>query len=223
MPRSKSTPIAALIVAIVNLVLFIPCLCCSGANAGVGAFAGDGSAFVPDPKMKEDIKKQQQEINNAVPNFKTVELVTNILKVIASIMMVSAAIGLLMKQSWGRLLCILGAAFIILVTLGHAVYQATTTIPAISKVQEEQMKKNPAAGPGLGQGFFQGANYIGLAIQVLLSAGYPLIALFLMMTPPVRDFYSTSARDRRQHEDDLEREDDRREDDYDDRREDYDR
>ena len=50
MPRSKKLPISALIVAIVNLALFIPCLCCSGAGAVIGPAMGDGSGFVGDPK-----------------------------------------------------------------------------------------------------------------------------------------------------------------------------
>src|SRR5262245_28368700 len=223
MARHRSTPVAAIIVAIANLVLYIPCLCTNGAGAVLAPLMGDGSALVSDPKMKEEIKKRQQEQEAAVPNMKSFQMANQIVNVIGSIMMVTAAIGLLMKQSWGRSLCIIAAVFVIVVTLAHTVYQAGVVVPAIAKMQEEQMKKNPGA-PALGQGFFQNLGYLGVAMGAIVIAGYPLVAIVLMMPPPVRRFYSTSALARRPYDDDFDREDDHdRRDDYDDRSDNYDR
>lgn len=202
MARSKKMPIAAILVAIGNLILFAPCFCCSGFGLAFGSAVGDGSVFAVNQQQKEEIKRQQAQLDREVPNMKTIGLIFNAANVLGSMVMVAAAIGLLMKQSWGRMLCILGAALMILITLGNTIYQATSVLPVTLRLQEQQMRQqNPGAAPP--KGFFQGVGYGTLIFMTLFLAGYPLIALILMMTGPVRDFYSGGARDR-SHEDELE-------------------
>ncbi len=217
MPARKKLPAAALAVAIMNLVLFAPCLCCSGFSAAMGAAGDITSSFASTPQQKELQKKTQEAIEKEAPNAKPVGLVFNVINVILSTLMIVAAIGLFMGKPWARLLCILGCIALLLVVAGNSLFEVLVTIPAGSKVFDEQMKNQNAQAP---QGAFGGLMYIGVVLRVLIIGGYAIIAIGLLMTSSVRRAFSGSPIasavdfDDRSREDD---DDDRRRDDRDDR------
>jgi hypothetical protein len=220
MASSKSAPVAATLVAIVNLVLFLPCLCTS-CYSGISVAAGmEGGGFAFDPKQKEQLKKMEAELDQKLPNRKPVGIAFSILGLIDSAAMVAAAIGLLMKKPWGRLACILASVLMIVFSLVSLIYAAAVVMPPTIEAQEAMMKGNP--GPAPPAGMMAAIMYGSLAFSALLNIGYPLLAVFLMMTGSVRAFYSQEAYERRQAEaEGGGRDDDRRRDDDDyDRRDD---
>ncbi len=151
MPRSRKIPVTALFVAIINLVLFVPCLCCSGAGLAMVGAGGGGSDFALDPKQKEELKKQEKIVEEKVPNQKAIGMAFSFGNVLGSILMIVAAIGLLKKQSWGRLVCIFGSILLIVDSLANVGYQAKSVLPVTVKIQEWEMREqNPGAAPPAG-------------------------------------------------------------------------
>lgn len=200
MAGSKSIPAAAMFVAIMNLVLFLPCACCSGIGLVAGPTMGDGTAFVADPEQKKAVEEVNKRLKEKVPNLETVQLLTGGLTLIASLGLVIAAVGLLMRQNWGRLLCIGGAIALILVTLLNVGFQATRVIPVTLEAQKELLFNKGQAGPGA-QEMLGVIAYAALAVNVLIQVGYSLLALLLMFTTSVRKFYTGTG----SAEDDAER------------------
>jgi hypothetical protein len=149
-----------------------------------------------------------------VPSFKAANIGFNVAYVLASLLLMVSAIMLFLKMPIGRTACIIGSAIILLITLAYIAHQAAFVLPAQFKWQQQ----NPAmaAGGGAGLGILKGATYIVLVIAAILYAGYPLLAIGLLMTSSVRRVFSGSAMG---PADDF---DDRGRDDYDDRRRDPD-
>ncbi len=219
MARSKSLPAAALIVGILNLVLFVPCLCISGGSIAVES-AGSLSGFGATAQQKEMQKKLEESIRMEVPNQKAVQLVTSVVEVLCSIGMIVSAIGIFMKQSWGRLLCIISAVLLAIVFTALTIYQAAVVIPGTARATEQALKEQKVP---VSPGMLHAVQYATVIVQALFMVGYPLLAIALLMTPSVRKTFSTSRQTEDGDYDDLGRggDDDRR--DYDDRRrDDYD-
>lgn len=191
MARSKSIPAAAMFVAIMNLILFLPCACCSGIGLVAGPAIGDGTAFAVDPEQKKAVEALNKRLKEKVPNLDTIQLLTGALTLAASLDLVVAAIGLLMRQNWGRILCIGGAILLIVVTLFNVGFQATKVIPVTLEAQKEVMGQQGQAAPGAADALGAIA-YGALAINVVIQVGYSLLALILMLLPSVREFYTGS-------------------------------
>lgn len=164
-------------------------------------------------KMEADLQKE-------MPNGKAIGLVFNVISLVLSIMMVVAAVGLLMRGSWGRTLCMIAAVLLIIVALANVIYQATSVLPVTMKMQEEMLRQqNPNAAPP--PGMFKAIGYGTLIVMAVFMIGYPILAFGMMMMGSVRAFYSGSRRDSFDGPDDdfddrrRDRDDDRRRDDWD--------
>lgn len=176
-------------VAIMNLILFLPCACCSGIGLVAGPALGDGTAFVTDPEQKKAAEELTKRLKENVPNLDTIQFLTGVLTLLASLDLVVAAIGLLMRQNWGRILCIGGAILLIVVTLFNVGLQATKVIPVTLEAQKEIMAQQGQGGPGAAE-MLGIIAYGALAVNVVIQVGYPLLALLLLLTPSVREFYT---------------------------------
>jgi fatty acid desaturase len=221
MARQKSLPPAIWVVVVGNFLLFGTCLCCSGSGLVVGQAIGDGSSFAADPKQKEQIQTQQEELKRELPHAKSINMVFTIFSILCSIIVIAATIGLLLRKQWGWWLCLIGAAIMAVISGVHLLHTAVYQTPVQLRLQQEQMKKQNAP-PGMpGTGFFQGIGYGTLGCMALFVVGYPALAIALLLMPSVRQAY-TPRRRRVVEEYDEEVDgdddyDDRRDDDYDDR------
>jgi len=216
---SPKMPAAAMIVAIVNLVLFVPCLGSACFNTLGGASGMDISEVLAvDAKAKEQAKKINAAMDEKLPNRRAVEIVFSIAGLIYSVAMIFASIGLLLKKPWGRSACLLAAALVIVVSIARLGYSFVALPPAI-ELQEAAMKE-AAAGPAPPPGTMAAVTYGMVGCSGAFMIGYPLLVIILMMTGSVRAFYSTEAYDRRLEETEGGGRDDNRRDDEDDRRDD---
>lgn len=234
----RSKPPVLIIVGVLNLIIGISCLCCMSfamigtlmQDAAVGAQPGQGAAGNnPFEKIAEQAKEQEDFIAKEVPGYKAMQIGVIVIAMLFAIGLLISSIGLFMGQSWGRWMCILVCLFMMLVGVGNAVWRVAMVLPAQQKFMDQQV----AAGkmPG-NQGAFNVGRFGAVGADLLWSVGYPILAIGLLMTPAVRDYFSNKGR---REDDDFDRRGDydddyddrprrRRDDDYDDRfRDDYDR
>jgi hypothetical protein len=222
MARSKKLPAAAIVVGILNLLLYSPCLCCGGIGVVSGA-TGGGASMISDPKMKEEINRQMAFMENEVPAFKAASIGFNVAYAFVGVLLMVSGVLLFFKMPAARTACIIGSVLMLMITLAYIAHQAAFVLPAQFKWQQQ----NPAvaASGGAFMGILKGSTYAVLVGAAILYVGYPALALGLMMMSSVRQAFSGSSSigpdddfddDRRRNEDDA----DRRRDDYDDRRRD---
>jgi hypothetical protein len=220
MAPSKKLPAAAIVVGILNLLLYSPCLCCGGIGIVSGA-TGGGASMISDPKMKEEINRQMAFMENEVPAFKAASIGFNVAYALVGVLLMVSGVLLLLKMPVARTACIIGSVLMLVITLAYIAHQVAFVLPAQFKWQQQ----NPAvaASGGAFMGILKGGTYAVLVGAAILYVGYPALALGLMMMSSVRRTFSGSntigpngdfEEDRR---DDY---DDRRRDDYDDRRRD---
>ena len=205
MPKPKRPPGAAAI-AICNILLGLPCLCCSGAGTVQQAMemANPAPPAPPGQEQKapagqpadpfDDFMRQAEEqgrfMAKEVPHQPKVTLVLDALSLLASIALLVSGVGLLMMRPWGRTLCLIGALALATFSLVEVVYDVIFVIPATRKFDEQQEQKRIAQkqpAPPLSQS--AGAMF-GVAIGALLGVGYPILAMIVMMNPAVRAAYA---------------------------------
>jgi hypothetical protein len=226
-PRSK--PAALTIVAILNLVVGLPCMCCMGLNAGVlaatGGAANQPKAAANDPlgQAMEKMNEQVDFFSKEVPSYKVEQIAYNVVAVLCSIVLVISAIGLFMGRAWGRIGTIAASAVMIIAVLGNTVYTVAAVLPAAKKFEQQQVGQQ--AGPPPPKGAQEVSGFIGVCFALLIGAGYPAAAIAMLMTGPVRQYFAEGASRRDDGYDDRRDDLDRRDDDYDRRRDDdyYDR
>jgi hypothetical protein len=228
MAKRKKKPPVLMIIAILNILIALPCMCCLGSNAVVlVAMPPEQAANQPKPAANNpfgQMMAQQGEqlafIAKESPGYTAEQIGYNIIAVLVSIGLLTSAIGLFMGQSWGRLLCMAACAVMVLAALGNTIYTVAYILPATKKFQSQQLQKGGAPPPpGTSEGRAAGS-VIGIAGVLLVGAGYPVLAIGLLMTSPVRSFFSGGGRrpdddydddfDRRaEQDDDRDDEDDR--------------
>jgi hypothetical protein len=122
------------------------------------------------------------------------------------------------------LLCILCSAFLAVFITAMTIYNVAFVLPVANRIAEQQLKEQKLP---VSQGTVQAIAYGSATVEWLVMAGYPLLAIGLLMTGPVRRAFSADQASGpdddfdqgRRREDDY---DDRRRDDFDDRRRDDD-
>jgi uncharacterized membrane protein len=185
MENRKPIPAGAMIVAIMNLVLFVPCLCLTGGSFALKA-SGGLSGLQAAPEQKEIQQKVEDAIARELPNAKTVDLVSSVVTVLFSIGMIVSAIGLLTRQTWGRTLCLFLSVLLVILAAASTYYAVTVTLPVTDKITEEALKAQKLP---ISPGMAQTISYGFVAVLALFEIGYPILAVALLMTPGVRRMY----------------------------------
>lgn len=210
MPK-RSKPAAVTIVAILNIVVALPCMCCMGFNAVGLAAMGGGAANQPKPAANDPFGQAMAQSNEQInflakeaPGYKAEQIGYNVVAVLCSLVLLIASIGLFMGQAWGRMATIAACAVMILIALGNAVYSAAFIVPAATKFQEQKVAQQ--AGPPPPKGAFEAGGVIGICLGVLVGAGYPAAAIAMLMTGSVREYFAS--RSRRDEHDEYRRDDD---------------
>jgi uncharacterized membrane protein (DUF485 family) len=190
MSSTNSIPGAALFIAIMNLVLFLPCACCSGIGLVAGQTFNDPTLFGSDPQQKQLFEKLQQRTKEKLPNQQTIQLATNGIYLAFSLVIVIGSIGLLSRGNWGRWACLVGFAAIIVTTIISTVYQVAFSIPATIEMQKELLADQGQAPPGIGE-FIGVAMYGTVAVIAFIEIGYAFLGIILLLTPSVANFYGS--------------------------------
>src|SRR5262245_980617 len=205
MPRPKR-PGGAALIAVCNILLGLPCLCCTGITA-----FGNGTDLVnPEPpaapgnkqqappaqqgdkfdQMFEELDEQGQFLAREMPHQSMVMLAINVVLVIASLALLVSGVGLLMLRPWGRMLCLVAALVLATVTTAEIVYDVIFLVPAMKKFDEHLEKKRLAQKQPAPPMSKMDGTTIMLALSALLGVGYPILAIVVMMTAPVRAAYA---------------------------------
>jgi predicted membrane protein DUF2127 len=196
----RKKPPALLMVAIINLVLGLPCMCCMGVGAlGTAAGMGPGGKAQPAPapgqaanpftKFAQDAQEQQEFMAKKAPGYQTGQLAFMIVSAVFSLVLIVTAVGLLLGQSWGRLLCIIACALVIPLGVAHLVHRVVYVLPAAREFTNQKMQKAGGAAPPAGSVELGGA--VGLLPDAAIGVFYPLLAIALLMTGPVREYFAS--------------------------------
>jgi hypothetical protein len=145
-----------------------------------------------------------------VPAFAVVTIGEIIANFALSVMLIIAGIGLLKVQSWGRALSIAYGVLTILVKLADIAFTIAVVNPATERWQQDFQRRHGVAMAGQGDAYM---NNIGWLVGVILSMGYGVVLLIMMLLPSVSAALAGPSRteeydlDRRDDlDDDLERE-----------------
>jgi len=210
MSRPKR-PAGAAFIAVCNILLGLPCLCCTG----VSAFGNGTDVVNPEPpaapgnkqeappaqqgdkidQMFDELDEQGQFLAREVPHQSMVMLAINVVLVIASLALLVSGVGLLIMRPWGRMLCLAAALVLATVTTAEIIYDVIFLVPATKKFDEHLEKKRVAqkqAAPPMSK---MDAVVFVLALTALLGVGYPILAIVVMMTAPVRAAYAGAPAD----------------------------
>lgn len=222
MARKKQSA-AVMAVAIMNLVLGIPCLIC----VPIGLIAGEAFKGMakqnnqaagpnnPFGQMDEQEKFMEQE----APGYQAMRYAGATVSILFALGLILSAILLLGGKPLGRTICLAVCALFAIWTIGNTIYQIAVTMPASKKFFDKQMAQIKGTPPP--KGLFEASTGVGIAISVFIGVGYPILATALLLTPGARRALSSTAAtdfdDR--YNDDFDQSDDRfrQRDDYDDR------
>lgn len=223
---SRKKPAILYVIATLNLILGIPCLCCMSC-AGFGTVAGEvmkppaGAKADPNnplTQMNEQLEEQQKFMVKEVAGYKAIQIGVIVVTILYSLALIISAIGLFMGQSWGRWMCIMACIVMILVGLASTVHNLFVVMPASKKFNEQQAA---AAKPAASGEWYAAGSGVNIALSLAWQLGYPILAIALLMAGPAAGYFSNKGR-----RDNLDRPDedwDRRgNDDIDDRDDDYD-
>jgi hypothetical protein len=214
MPR-RSRPANATFIAVCNILLGLPCLCCSGlisfghgadvietqqanpANAAAQGPAADNEgddANAAKPKnMVEQLLKENDEseayLQKELPRRSIINLGIGIVLVIASLLLSVSGVLLLMNRPFGRTLCLAAAAIMLIGGLADAGYGIGVERPATEKfdrlkAQELKAKNQPPVDVTETEGL-----WVAIGVKAFLCIGYPVLAIAVMMTGLVRNYY----------------------------------
>jgi hypothetical protein len=229
MPRAERSGTITTI-AVINLIIGFPCLCCGGLASGNGLlnysvrkdvdkFKIDDKAAASSPIMQGMQQGMELEIfkQKELPSLHLINMLGFGMGALGSLLLFVSGILLLTRIRLGKWLCIIACVIIFIATLSHLAYTAFVVYPVIKKFGDKQKQegKTPAANAATG-------GTIGAFLQpcggLLVGGLYSLIAIGVMVTAPESAFGIRSAR-RRRPDDDF---DDRRDDFEDEPRDDYD-
>ena len=234
MARRKSKSAVVMVVAIINLVLGVPCLVCVPTSFAIqgamkGAVKANARAGQNDPFAQAE--EQEAFMEKEAPGYHLMQYLAVGASTLFALGLIVSAILLLMTNPWGRYLCIGVCLAYAIWTAGHAIYQVAVTLPATRKYLDQQFKKINAPPPP--KGIFEVSAVFGLTINGLFGIGYPVLAIALLMTPAARKAFAPSKSKELAEDDDFDGprddfdddrprrrdtyDDGRRDDDYDDR------
>jgi hypothetical protein len=218
---TKKRSVPATVIGILNILLALPCLACSGWDV-VGQITDDNNANNPNPANvqnadpKNPIMQMQASLDEwgnvmpkEAPNLKTVSLISNVISMLASLILLVSGFMLIFAKPTGRLLCLLGATLLIASVVVEVGYHMVVLRPAAQKFDDQFEQKAKANGHATPFLTIAAVFLIADAVAILLGAGYPLFAIAVMMMPGVREALASS----RPSDDDF----DRPRDDFDDR------
>jgi len=220
MARAKRSA-AVMTIAIINLVIGFPCLCCGGITSGSGLINAvskpdpnqikiDDKAAANNPFMQGMKQGLEQEvfIQKELPNKHLVQGLTYGIGTVGALLLLTSGILLLLQMGVGRWVCIVGAALVLIGTLAEAVHTGLFVYPTAQKFAEKQKQegKTPPAGSMTGGTIGQLMAPCG---GVLIGGGYSVFAIIVMLMTPAAAFGKAARRPEDQE--------------FDDRRDDYDR
>src|SRR5262245_17935538 len=182
-PRSK--PANLTIVAILNVIIALPCVCCMGFTAIGAASMGDAGVNQPKPAANDPfgeamfkMNEQANFIAKEAPGYKAEQLAYSVVVLLCSIGLLISAIGLFMGQQWGRMLSIAACAVMIVAALGNTVYTVIYVMPATKKFEEQHVAKQ--AGPPPPKGAQEAGGLVAVCVALLIGAGYPAVAIAML-------------------------------------------
>jgi hypothetical protein len=143
----------------------------------------------PFENLTKGWEEQSEFLEKEAPHQATVKLITAIIALLGSIALLVSGILLLMGTPLGRLLCLIAAVMLLIsgiVDIGH---DLVIVYPAMKKFDDKKAQEPRAPnqqpepfGAAIG-------TLIGASFQGLFEVAYPLLAAFVMMTGPVREYY----------------------------------
>ena len=200
---------AVLAVAIMNLVLGVPCLICVpiglvATEALKGAAKQNPAAGPNNPFGRMD--EQQKFMEQEAPGYQVMQYVGATVSILFALGLILSAVLLLSGKPLGRTLCIAVCACFAIWTLAHAVYQVAVVMPASKKFLDQQMQK--MGGTPAPKGLFEASTGVGIAINVFIGVGYPILATALLLSPGARKALSSRSvpedfEDRRDDDDEI--------------------
>jgi hypothetical protein len=184
----KKTSAAVIVVAVINLVLGVPCLICIPtsliASEALKGMAKQNQAAGPANPFGQ-IDEQERFMEKEAPGFKTIQYVASGVQVLYALGLIVSAALLLVNKPAGRYLCIAICALFAAWTIGNSVYQVSVAMPAARKYLEKRLQD--LKGPPPPKGLFEASSAVGLGFNILMGVGYPLLAIALLMTPGARN------------------------------------
>lgn len=193
MPRQRSGAVTA--IAVLHLIgggLGLIGSLCGGVGLLVSGTAGPGA---PDP---------QAFLKQNIPMYMPVSVGQLLIGLVLDVLLLSAGIGLLNRQSWARYASIAYACISIPYKIFGLVWTLVFVNPAIDKLFAQAATTTPGFQAG-----FQFGRYFGLALSGLFIL-YPIAVLWVMLLPATKRELAPEGGRSRYDEDDR--------DDYDDRR-----
>lgn len=202
-------PVGATVIAVFNLILGLPCLCCAGLASGGSLMSvmdkgNNQDEFKIDEKdaaknpflkgFKQELEKGDF-IEKEVPHMNAVNFVVYAIGVFAGLALLVSGILLLMMRNSGRLICIVGAALLLFHFTVDLAYTAVSVYPAAQKFEEKQRKEGKAPANNAGVGIAS-ATLVGPILLLVLGGSYAVLAVAVMLSGATRDAFAAARGDR---------------------------
>jgi hypothetical protein len=191
---AKKTSTVAIVVGILQLIFGVLGIC-----IGVVAVSGLQEQMAALQAQNPGVQKQpfnqaqlQDFIEKKTGNYRAIMKAQGIGTLILAFMMIASGIGLLMTQSWGRILALIYAGLSILFTVAAVLYTFAVLVPAVNEFaagierQGDQMARSMAMGVRIG--IIGGGVINGLLIL------YPILVLILLLQPGVAAVFQGKSR-----------------------------
>jgi hypothetical protein len=215
MPR-RSRPISATLIAIGNILVGLPCLCCSGGLSLVYGMnlveppqaklanaqgqeddknqGNNGAAASPEPenifdKLKQDDDELEAFLQKELPQRSAVNLAIGIVQTVGSLTLLVSGILLLMGRPMGRTLCFAAAGLLLISGAADVAYSVSFEYPATVKFDQVKAQELKAKNLPPEESQKSDSLLFMIGIVALFSIGYPLLAAGVMITGPVREYY----------------------------------
>lgn len=184
----KKTSAAVIAVAVMNLVLGVPCLICTPlglvATQAMQGFGKQNNQAAAANNPFGQMEKQQKFMEQEAPGFKIMQYVGAAAGILFSLGLIASAILLFGGKPLGRTVCIAVCALFAVWTLINCGYQLGVAMPASKKFFDQEMQQMKGAPPP--KGLFEVSSGIGIVFALLIGVGYPILATALLMTPGAR-------------------------------------
>ncbi len=186
-----SRPASATLIAVCNILIGLPCLCCSGystvqdaADAGKANQAQAGNPAQANT-FEARIDKVTADVEKAIPHHRAVTLASDIGSILGSLLLLVSGVGLLLGRPFGRWFCLVGAGLVLACSVVEVVEIAAFALPESRKAEAN------LGPPAPGQPHIEVSDILVgvIFLEVVTGVGYPLLAIVVMMTAPVRRFY----------------------------------
>lgn len=140
-----------------------------------------------------------------LPLYAPVTIVSLVMGMLLAAVLLTAGIGLLNRQGWARITCIVYSVLSMVLLLAEVIFRLVFVLPALERWQTDFLRRYPTIyfGSTPASNFANGQ--IITSIIALLSLAYAFVLLVMMVLPHVSYYFATGPEPERDDEDDDDR------------------